>query len=215
MAGAKRLRASDTSPFHRSVIPTYLPAYRVWRYNTTSESKFKPSGNLGRSSLAWSENVDDIVYDNATLAHYDELSALTQQPFALDLEASKRKKSKKHGKKKNKKKKKKTPSLPRHVSAESPSRTNRYLTPLGYVQYYLDLDKWNTIQIQSESKREEEKWPVFDVEYATGASAGSAVESYGLSDLTVTSWLRLARQVTRSKKAWSEYEKRMYVNSQS
>jgi endopolyphosphatase len=41
------------------------------------------------------------------------------------------------------KKKKKHVKLPRYTSPDSPSRKNTYLTPLGYSQWVLDLDKAN------------------------------------------------------------------------
>lgn len=49
---------------------------------------------------------------------------------------------------KNRKKKKKpssppAPKIPRHASPDSPSRSKKFLTPLGYTQFFLDLDRAN------------------------------------------------------------------------
>lgn len=35
--------------------------------------------------------------------------------------------------------------------------------------------------------------------------------SYGMKDLTIGSWLRLGRKLGRSRKAWKEFQERMYV----
>lgn len=119
--------------------------------------------------------------DNSTsdlLEWHESLTSLTQSPFALQsslkqwhtssMEELLRKKKKKKGKKN---KKKKRPVLRRHVSPSSPSRHNRFLTPLGYTQFYLPLHKINkhdgwgpTPPDKSDKAR---PLPGFEVEYVT------------------------------------------------
>lgn len=219
---ARRICKTDRT-FHSSIIPTYLPAYRVWSFNTTKESKFhqdlSTSYNTGEDMFLESDEDLSLLYDNSTLDHYNALSYLTQRPLSLqetlDFDVARNKKKKK----KSKRRKKKRPSLPRYVSSESPSRKNRFLSLLGYVQYYADLENWNA----HAQDRHPRAHPEFEVEYITGepdlllvdADKAKKVSSYNLPDLTVGSWLKLAKHVSSSKKSWALYEKYMYVSSRA
>lgn len=175
-----------------------------------------------------------------TLQDTIDLSEL-QNVYTGDLDALKKKRKHKKGKKGKKKKKQKQPTLPRHTSPDSPSRSNKFLTPLGYTQFYLSLDEHNENDGWGPDGAELKKarpLPQFEVEYTTMSEAelgklasevqeagrqllrpdGSlkrdpALTPYQLPDLTIGSWLKLARMVTESKSAWKEYEKRIYVSA--
>lgn len=223
-----------------SVIPTYLPGYRLWSYNvsdyedTYRASLFGPTLNsqLGEEELDFNANETD-----SPLKTYDTLAFLTQQILdfktsnevtPLDLDALKKKK-KKH--KKKHKKKKPSPSLPRHTSPDSPSRTNRFLTPLGYVQYYLPLDLPNMNDgwgpDAASFKSNHRPWPEWQIEYSTldesrlhrvldissQSTTNTKVTTLDLPDLTIGSWLQFARQVAKNDKSWNKYERRIYVSS--
>ncbi|KAL8287125.1 hypothetical protein RQP46_003577 [Phenoliferia psychrophenolica] len=166
--------------------------------------------------------------------------------------------------KKHKRRPRPPPRMPRHFSPDSPSLTNCYLTPLGYSQFYIDLDganlhsgfgpgeKGRAAEAESslQSVRPPPKW---QVEYLTfgaeafargllGGGQGSAVPvgvldedvrkvvqgegvdkvasivdalrkakvvPYELGDLTVGSWVGLARRVVKTKKRWRKFLRRM------
>ena len=196
-----------------SVIPTYLPSLRIWHYNTTEEiDRFWPTQHppilaepvslLKQTTNMW-EGLWDVLY---TIPY-----KVTSKRIGIA-----RKKSKKR--KKGRKKKPPIPRLPRYFSADSPSRTNRYLSPLGYTQYYLPLHQHEN--------------PNWTVEYITypykqikdynpdHMQCGSSVEndtlknlSFNLSDLTIPSWLSLAKRLTNDGGLWKTYVRRMYVSS--
>jgi endopolyphosphatase len=149
------------------------------------------------------------------------------------------KNKKKKKKRKKKKRKKKKPKKPRHASPDSPSRTNRFLTPLSYTQFFLDLDEANRNDgwgrhghgnLSAEAK-ERPPFPEWKVEYTTSkplplppspaggeeASSDKAPRdrwtSYGLPDLTIPRWLGLARKLAKRKAEWKVYARHMYVSS--
>ncbi|KAF7352779.1 RFX-type winged-helix domain-containing protein [Mycena venus] len=108
-----------------------------------------------------------------------------------------------------------------HSDPNAPSRTNQLWTPLGYAQYYIPhLEEGNKTHV-----------PKFKLEYVTyGAEAlqGSSGfypvppknlpstlknrhTAYGLEDLTVGSWVALARRMSSSKKLKSFFKTYMYM----
>ncbi|CDO76280.1 hypothetical protein BN946_scf184470.g38 [Trametes cinnabarina] len=199
-----------------SVIPTYLPSFRIFAYNATGEA-YRPGllgsgdGRRGTSSLlkALSGGLcDEEEYANSWRCHLGQ---------------------------------------PWHSSPESPSRTNRLWTPLGYAQY--TLRKMN--------RADESRPPKFKLEYltfpvhalhppapetdeaegeagtgyATNSTGSTSIDAakarkfwypipkrhlprtlrnstivksrkfapYGLEDLTIPSWTGLAQRLGRSK----------------
>lgn len=210
----KKMRLENFAIVHTgpSVIPTYLPSLRIWNYNISRpEDKYIPTENalvpensikplLARlQARAWT-----ILERALSTAVLDQLS------FALDVDVLTRKKRRRH-----RKKKKPIVRLPRHFSPLSPSRMNRYLTPLGYTQYYLPIDKhthpnWTIEYITYPQERLHNALP----HHLLDKIAMDKVEApYQMDDLTIIKWLELAKKLTSSKKKWTAYVKRMYVSS--
>ncbi|KAK4704578.1 hypothetical protein P7C70_g1627, partial [Phenoliferia sp. Uapishka_3] len=235
------------------------------------------------------EDVEEKESEEETFAYSTAISAvaatlklapsallsliLPAHPVITFLSNSLIKKRKDKKKKRKKHHKRPAPRMPRHFSPDSPSLTNKYLSPLGYTQFYIDLDDANlhsgfgpgeeAQQLEAEStllsKRPSPNW---DVEYVTfGAEAyakgllgkgqeggpvtvgalpiemrrameeseGSSEASrekdlvkrlkegklvpYELEDLTVGSWVGLARRVVKNKKRWRKFVKKMFVGS--
>lgn len=309
LPGPKKIKERDFAivNVNPSVIPTYLPAVRVWMYNVTGE--------------AWKQNSEDLEEDDeeeeeeersealstlyrswtststsSYLQSFLSLSSSTTTPASYflnlwDATIPDPFKSKKDKKNKKKKKKKKAPKpKPRHSSPLSPSRTNRFLSPLGYTQYYLDLERANLNDgfgpdssrftmgknnNKTEEKRKERPSPQFEIEYMTFGAEKLAREilgcgdqessiprellpprillaldmldrdlvpgkelderelerkvvelakilkeekegelvPYGFEDLTIGSWIKLARRLGEDKQEWKGYKRRMYVSS--
>ena len=283
-----------------SVIPTYLPAVRIWQYNTTVESRWRQPVNVELTSgnatlVAMKDSLDEDEGDDEDLA--DEPDDVESQPerqtsifaalaaplhlvpssllsFLLPTHPlfailSPLKKRKKHHSRKKKKKPRPAPRMPRHFSPDSPSLTNRYLTPIGFTQFYIDLDNANLHSGfgPGEKARRAEKSanldtprpaPAWEVEYVSfeaesyakgllgrGQAGGpvplkampgviremvqddgedkvgriaealrdAGVVPYELEDLTVGSWVGLARHVVKTKKRWRRFVRKMFVGS--
>ncbi|KAH8915746.1 hypothetical protein BT69DRAFT_1356325 [Atractiella rhizophila] len=139
-----------------SIIPTYYPSMRVFTYNISRGEK---DGNVFRQNTVQSTSLllqhqDETLDIDLSNDHYDEEGEEIDEEEEPIVKTSKRKrkpkkkKKKKKGKRKHghsheKPKKGKKPRLPRHTSPKSPSRTNRYLSPLGYTQWYTQIDRAN------------------------------------------------------------------------
>lgn len=200
---------AHTSP---SVVPTFLPSVRVWHYNVTNPSDaYLPSIDAARDGQGTVPSSWRRLLDRA-MQTWEALSADgLDRIFAIDI--TRRRKGRKH-----RKKKKPVPRLTRHFSPFSPSRTNRYLTPLGYTQYYLPL----------ESQQESPTWSIEYVTYRTNklktylpehmhgnsSTFEAEVEApYQMKEWTIPAIIGLAKDLASSKKLWKEYVKRMYVSS--
>ncbi|SJX60952.1 related to PPN1-vacuolar endopolyphosphatase [Sporisorium reilianum f. sp. reilianum] len=121
-----------------SIIPTFYPSIRLWTYNVSEEARY----------------VADVAADAPRLQQQDEEDDDEEEEEVDDADADpewrskplsrhhhrptppKKRKGRKHKKKRNK-------TLPRHASALSPSRTNTYLSLLGYSQWVMDIDEQN------------------------------------------------------------------------
>ncbi|KAF5096336.1 hypothetical protein D0Z00_002816 [Geotrichum galactomycetum] len=179
-----RYAVSYVSP---SVIPTYLPGLRVWEYNTTGINDIKVNTQEFRP---WSEVFREVElefdaalseFDDDDLADFDELEE--QHILLIDSDLSDAGKKKKHKKKKDNKKKKGDrdptwpPEFPEVIAG--PAYTPQTFTPTKYTQYFLNLTDSNS-----------EGAPFnYDVEYTTDD------EPYGLDNLLVSSWVKLARKL--------------------
>ncbi|KAK7061730.1 RFX-type winged-helix domain-containing protein [Favolaschia claudopus] len=109
-----------------------------------------------------------------------------------------------------------------HSDPEGPARTNRLWTPLGYAQYYIP-------HLEEANKTHK---PSFKLEYSTYVPAALEGKNgfhpvppknlpsnlkhrhtpYGLEDLTVGSWVALAKQISSSKKLGSFFKTYMYMS---
>ncbi|CAG8454738.1 10416_t:CDS:2 [Paraglomus occultum] len=83
---------------------------------------------------------------------------------------------------------------------KSPSHTNTFLTALGYTQYFVNLTKANEYPNTK---------PSWDVEYTTQ-------ETYGMRDLTIDSWIKLARKIAKDGMSgflWKKVQGHMLVGT--
>ncbi|CAG8525162.1 13258_t:CDS:2, partial [Acaulospora colombiana] len=91
---------------------------------------------------------------------------------------------------------------PKGHDPDAPLHINTFLTPLGYTQYFLNL---------TEANKYPNKTPTFEVEYTTW-------NDYGMKDLTVPSWIELARRmVDQGLKGslWKRYREYLMVGTRS
>lgn len=154
-----------------SVIPTYLPAFRVWEYNTTVESRWRqpPDGSLlwandtSDGSILGAEVAEDDPEDDEECEEEETLLATSAAPTLIQRFVNgitpgflsspppppglvRKRHGRKHKGRHGKKRRRNQPSYPplaRHASPDSPSRRNTYLTPLAYTQYMMQLDDFN------------------------------------------------------------------------
>lgn len=253
----KKIKLEDfhiaiTSP---SVIPTYLPSVRIWSYNTSEDTIYRPEME-GLPMLAESDPIPDeedyaqqdrllrgTPVNTANVMSYETVRRAISQiqhtlyvlwnerPLHAEalLEAARKgRKKKKHDRRKGKKKRRPVPRLPRYHSPNSPSRTNRYLSPVGYTQYFLPIDRypeaehkpnWTIEYITYPRSQLEQHLPKHIYEGLQREGNGMAGKEenvpapYKLRDLTIPSFLNLARSFTKDKKEWKGYVRRMYVSS--
>ncbi|CAG8741949.1 31885_t:CDS:2 [Gigaspora margarita] len=89
---------------------------------------------------------------------------------------------------------------PKGRDPNAPSHINTFLTPLGYTQYFINLTHSNLFPNNK---------PEYTIEYTTW-------DDYQMKDLTVPSWINLARQVTGRKlksMLWSKIEDNLMVGA--
>jgi endopolyphosphatase len=147
-----------------SVIPTFNPGFRIWEYNITGIEE-----RLSLNPKPWGQ-------------FFAELEAkLEQNDFDDEIEIM--------GKKKKKGEKKKEPdiSLPKPMPDDAelgPGYVPQTLSPLRFVQYYLDLKAVNG----------GEKPLEFEVEYTSDG------EPYNMKSLLVDDFLTLARKLGKPLK---------------
>ncbi|KAN0059805.1 Endopolyphosphatase [Thecaphora frezii] len=139
-----------------SIIPTYYPSIRVYTYNTSEADRYNGVFEDARRLAAEGASLDaaDGANDEADgnddddddkgeddeeegrlslLGSFETASRHHHRPIPD------KDRKKKHKKKHGGKKKRKT----RHASPNSPSRTNTYLSLLGYSQWVMDIDAQN------------------------------------------------------------------------
>ncbi|WFD32573.1 endopolyphosphatase [Malassezia sp. CBS 17886] len=142
-----------------SIVPTYLPSVRVWTYNTTLPHDNRPTLHAahGPSDAELQELLDFVAFDSCPdgarrapeCDWADEggggtrgKNAPTVATPAVATPAVEKKQRRKHSRP-TRKHRRELRKLPRYASETSPSRMNTYLTPLGYSQWVLDLDREN------------------------------------------------------------------------
>ncbi|KAG8966443.1 Endopolyphosphatase [Tulasnella sp. 419] len=130
---------------------------------------------------------------------------------------------------------------PRYASKFSPSRMNTLWSPLGYTQFYLpDLDTSNvtsppTFEVEYmtypvDQLAGEEDWPVPrhllppSIRNLTKSSLAKRVRSdddpddeftpYEMNDLTIPSWIKLARKMGQKKKLFGKFKSFMYMGGE-
>ncbi|KAI9808670.1 MAG: hypothetical protein M1825_003821 [Sarcosagium campestre] len=192
-----------------SVVPNYFPTLRVIEYNISSVDDHV----LGVAPLL-QQSVDPLV------------APPIPSDYAAPLERPSTEKKKKHKGKKDKHKKKKRPSFeipdaPSKSSPPGPAYSAQPFTWLGYHQYFANLTRINndldsqidesSPELKSLSYQKRLKRAILDVlpskkhskphpkkfkyeiEYSTFDD-----KIFGLKDMTVTSYLELARRISSS-----------------
>ncbi|TKY85243.1 hypothetical protein EX895_006323 [Sporisorium graminicola] len=131
-----------------SIIPTFYPSIRLWTYNTSEEARYVADVAAGASASSLQageaaydddDSDDDSDDEDEVEEKDDDDSEWRIKPLSRHHHRPtppKKRKGKKHRKKRGKK-------LPRHASPDSPSRTNTYLSLLGYSQWVMDIDEQN------------------------------------------------------------------------
>jgi len=200
-----------------SVIPTFQPAYRIWTYNTSlsdgsvydssEESILRPP--IFEEAHAWVDDEDSITQSSASDLQqvFQAFSYDTISEFVVD---SLRRKRKSRRRKKKKKKARYEP-IARHVSPTSPSRTNRFATVLGYVQYYLPLDQANLHSGWGKHKKDNttdhRPMPKFEVEYTTFTveSLVSHLHDYPWPGFGIEDGHNLMDSIKKRQSEWTPY----------
>ncbi|KAG8888432.1 Endopolyphosphatase [Tulasnella sp. 332] len=220
-----------------SVVPTYQPSVRVFSYNVTNwgiGTNSTVAVEDGEDEDADDEDDDgddeDDVLENI---HHGNVRDKDEDEIERAME---RKHGHRHSpdvtdctKKKNRDKKKCLLKGPRHAHKRSPSRRNGLWSPLGYTQYYIsDLDAHNSSNP-----------PKYEIEYMTYPLSAlvpptnwpvpqhllpnslrnltqipddmkSDLVPFGLKDLTIPSWIKFARKLSKKKKLWRRFKTLMY-----
>ncbi|WFD28612.1 endopolyphosphatase [Malassezia nana] len=150
-----------------SIVPTYLPSLRVWTYNTSLEHGYRP--------VSIKEDTKDLAtlldYVSYNLCDDDEESEECES-YPPPRDVSVYKKDRQHNRPSRRRRhRRRDAKLPRYASPWSPSRSNTFLTPLGYSQWVLDLDAANA-NVLHQRKMHAGKLPMnltleFDLEYTT------------------------------------------------
>ncbi|KAH0556816.1 hypothetical protein GP486_005393 [Trichoglossum hirsutum] len=186
-----------------SIVPNYLPSFRVYEYNITGLEGIAVSGTPTCHIPGLAEKLDNL----------DGLEKATK------VSAEKKKKEKKNKKKKGGKGKPKYPKLivpnpPSKSSPPGPAYSPQTLTLLGYTQYFANLTHINNDFVEESSYVGAEGWREgihkgkdphkkhpkpgprkleYEVEYST---LGDQV--YKMKDMTVRSYLKLARRIGKA-----------------
>ena len=220
LPSAGQMKLEDFCIVHTgpSVIPTYLPSLRIWNYNVThSEDRYKPQQESPKETI-----VPGRVFTN-TKGLWNIWKVQTNEMINKGLDLVRKRKDLVRKRKKKKKGKKRKPKRPiprllRHFSPNSPSRTNRYLSPLGYTQYYLPIDQhdqpsWTIEYMTYPPEAIVHLLPKHLLPNTSDNSHRQLEAPYKMSDLTIPSWLSLAKLFVDDKKLWKGYVRKMYVSS--
>ena len=105
-----------------SVVPAFSPSVRVWTYNTTPTAGFRPP--LADVASFEGEALQELLFGEED-----------EEPVDAKRNRSHKRPQRRHRRRHRKQ--------PRYTSAQAPARTNTYLTPLGYSQWVLDIDRAN------------------------------------------------------------------------
>lgn len=201
---AERFQLSLISP---SVVPNYFPSLRVFEYNITGLED-----NPTWVDTAKAVQLNEEVSDRDEVPDVGELKRRQVPEFEVE------KKKKKKGKGKKGRKPPKDPNLrlpdpPAKGTPPGPAYRPQALTLLGFTQYYANLTHinndlageedvsswgWNPGKHKGKTPKHGKPQPRefrFEVEYSTFDD-----KIYGLDDLTVKSFVRLAHRIGQASK---------------
>lgn len=227
-----------------SVVPTYLPGIRVYSYNTSDESRYIPARDdeyFEEPDVSLFSRALDLLAAALPRALSDLLPRDTSS--LLRRNGGHRHKRRKH-KKQHKCDRPENEDKPhcrwrrrqRHANATSPSRSNRYLSPLGYAQFYLpDLEvradglppAWEIEYTTYSRERleavlegtDEASMPPVPVHLLPGAGNTTSspaitdrlteITPFSMRDLTISSWAAFATKLVKSKNQWKRFASNM------
>jgi len=201
-----------------SIVPNYFPTLRVFEYNTTG---------LETATVAAPMDIDDELAERSLpdqfFLHEDELEDITEN----DIEAEKKSK---------KKAKFKVPKGPSKSALPGPAYSPQPLSLVSITQYFANLthinnDFANALETEEDDDVSDERWKegkhkgkvkkgkphprkfAFHVEYSTAKD-----KIFGLKDLTVRSYIDLAKSIGDSEKRgsakiWHTFIKRAFVGA--
>ncbi|KAG8970624.1 Endopolyphosphatase [Tulasnella sp. 425] len=225
-----------------AIVPAYLPSVRVFTYNVTHWTP--SNGVVGEDEELFKEEASPEDEDEDEDDDDDDDDDDDEEDVESEPDKKKKGSKRHHGHrhdpdkidctlKKNRDREECIFKKPRHASKRSPSRRNRLWTPLGYTQWYLpDLDNSNKSHP-----------PRFEVEYMTYPLSSlvpatdypvpqrllpdplknmssipkdmtSRYTPYELKDLTISSWIKLARRLGRKKKLFRRFVSFMYLGGE-
>jgi endopolyphosphatase len=217
----ERYSMSMVSP---SIVPNYFPTVRIYSYNISGMENMEVPASSRRPQFdaSWDTSIQTPLTDD--------------RPGKLELRSL----HSESGMKKKKKHKFNLPTPPSKTAPPGPAYSPQPLTLISYVQYFANLTHLNNDFVLDDSDDAgDQGWkpgkhhgkPVpeaikpheftFEVEYDTAKDAAG----YGLTDLTVRSWLDLAARIgddsndnktkKRRKKgsAWRTFVRRAFVGA--
>lgn len=168
-----RYSVSSLSP---SLLPNWYPTMRVWTYNTSAETRYRAQ-DYDSNNEDHDHEHEDHRNDNDNAASGPALASATvpvrpvmggawravrQVVFGVvgGVGAGERQRPGRSRKAKQQ----------HHAgsASASPARQNRFLTPLGYSEWHLDLDEANEAHV---ARPVDPPLPVFQLEYATYPTA--------------------------------------------
>ncbi|CAG8586811.1 7083_t:CDS:2 [Paraglomus occultum] len=171
---ARQVENGDYAVVHinPSIIPTFFPALRIFQYNTTTESNTKKAETAEKVLDFHTNMYDEVIgenQDNKVLTSEDDSSDADNWDGEDEFPDITANISVQS-------------TRPRPHDPQSPVHSNTFLTLLGYDQYYINLRKANA---------NPRVRPRYEIEYTTK-------HDYNMDDLTVRSWIQLARKVARN-----------------
>jgi endopolyphosphatase len=195
-----------------SIVPNYFPTLRVFEYNITGLENVIPESLFEHQR----PNVQKPIQQTQIILSEKEVLPKEPAGFESDVIPEKKKNHEKE-KKKPKRHKFKIPNAPSKSSPPGPAYSPQTLSLLGYKQYYanlsyinndfhgngptnsedfIDAGKWKEGHHKGKVKKGKPKPKAFKfhVEYDTLND-----KIYGLKDLTVRSYLDLAKRISASK----------------
>ncbi|KAK4685787.1 endopolyphosphatase, partial [Tremellales sp. Uapishka_1] len=180
-----------------SIIPTYLPGVRVFSYNISGVSRDPDDDDV------------EIGVRKKKGRHGGHRHHLPKDDCSRPENEDKPHCTFKH--------------KPRYYSKHSPSRSNQPLTPLGYTQFYLpDLDakhpqwaiEYSTFKPDDLFNLTTQPPPVpshflHEKEDKKLKTLMKKITPYRMKDLTVGSYVRLARKLAEKKEMWDKFSELM------
>jgi endopolyphosphatase len=151
-----------------SVVPTYLPTVRVWTYNTSRPLRGRRRQgdrvDQARIEKHWQFPLQTLPSEPLDLTSYLDDSV---SRFVLNNSISGPSIQKSHRRPSTHRKKHRRRDLPRFTSPDSPSRSNTYLSLLGYSQWILELEEQNRRYRKESQKGQEHTGLDYQLEYTT------------------------------------------------